>query len=178
MQSALNIINIIISIIAGIATIVGTVFAIVRFIQGKRDWGEAIKILGITAVVVGIIVTTGILLALRTPTESGITPNATDTSTSNTNFTPNPKGTVTPQEVQTWCSVIGPGTCDISRFEQLPTAAGGVDFSQVHMKSGAPVKITIPQGFSAYIWDCFKGFTAKGPTVQPQVCEMKVWRSS
>ena len=98
MQAVPNIIG----IIAGIATIFGTVFTIVVYVlKGKHNWGEAIKIFGTTAVIVGTIATIVIVLVIRTPTDKGITSTATDTPTSTTNFTPPPKGQVTPQEVQT-----------------------------------------------------------------------------
>jgi len=54
---------------------------------------------------------------------------------------------------------------------------GGVDPNAVHMKAGGPVKIKLPQGFTAIIWDCYKEVNARGPTVLSQVCEMKVWKS-
>lgn len=88
---------------------------------------------------------------------------------------------LTPQEVQKWCSPIPgeAGPCDISRFEQLPLSNGVVDPKAVHMKANGAVKITIPQGFSAYIWPCTgNGFSIIGPSVQPHVCEMKVWINS
>ncbi|HYT40735.1 MAG TPA: hypothetical protein VEP90_00185 [Methylomirabilota bacterium] len=109
------------------------------------------------------------------------TPNAVSSQGANTQIPTTGFGSVssvlTPQEVQTWCSVIpNGGTCDISRFEQLPLGNGAVDPNAVHMKTGYPVEIKIPQGFSAYIWDCFKGFDVTGLKDEPKVCEMRVKR--
>ena len=112
-----------------------------------------------------------------TPTN---TPNTATTPTSppsgNTPTSPSGVTGLTPQEVQTWCSVIGTGTCDISRFEQLVEANGAVNPNGVHMKTGDPVEIHIPAGYRADVWDCFKLSSATGATDLKQVCEMSVRR--
>src|SRR5712692_2661952 len=100
------------------------------------------------------------------------TPTTNDTSTTNITSGSTPtQGRLTPQEVQSWCSPIPgeAGPCDISRFEQQPLSNGVFDPKAVHMKANGAVKITIPKGYSAYIWNCTEGYNIVGPSVQPHV---------
>lgn len=55
--------------------------------------------------------------------------------------------------VKTWCADLqtnlGLGRCDAHRFENVPEGPLNV----AHMTTGLPVRITMPQGYCAQVWD-------------------------
>ena len=80
---------------------------------------------------------------------------------------------LTPQEVQTWCSTIpgSNGTCNPNRFEQLVTN-GHVNPKAVLMKEGGgPVSFNIPAGITVDVWNCKEKSTVPGPKKLNLVCQ-------
>jgi len=155
----------------------------------RSPWSRCEKI---AIIAVGVTVV-GILLSLTQPEvrnffslgQGASSPlvQSTVTSTSSSSTTiigsSRSQGTLTPTEVQHWCyTILGGGTCDISRFTQFRRANGTVLPYAVQMWTGEPVGIKLPVGFTAYVWDCYHGKTVTGPLDLPSVCTMTVARGT
>lgn len=65
------------------------------------------------------------------------------------------------------------GPCE-GRFAPLTEADGTVNPLGIKLKAGPPVKLKIPEGFSADVWDCKNTLQIEGPWTQPSVCEATV----
>lgn len=74
-------------------------------------------------------------------------------------------------QAPSWCS--GPCT---GRFEPLKESNGLINPKGVHLKTGEPVAIRLPKGYTAHVWDCFNSSTVDGGdnTSLPQVCEASI----
>ncbi len=155
----------------------------------RSPWsrGEKIAIIAVGVTVVGI------LLSLTQPEvrnffslgQGASSPlvQSTVTSTSSSSTTiigsSRSQGTLTPTEVQHWCyTILGGGTCDISRFTQFRRANGTVLPYAVQMWTGEPVGIKLPTGFTAEFWDGYQDNIVTGPFDLKKVYIMKVARGT